>query len=169
MAGGLNEKEVSRCSIQTTGKQKPKGPEDWEDETDFFFVSVMLRVRKIEAYTRKWLLKIYMESELTEPLKSMGSSVLSFKQYSDLSGSLGDFSPLCVLLPGIAGDSQSCWLFPWVEQGGERPHTLAINLVTQALLFPQTRALQRWLLSNGNVIDSNWGALSTKHTPHFKD
>ena len=52
-----------------------------------------------------------MESELTEPLKSMGSSVLSFKQYSDLSGSLGDFSPLCVLLPGIAGDSQSCWLF----------------------------------------------------------
>ena len=36
MAGGLNEKEVSRCSIQTTGKQKPKGQEDWEDETDFF-------------------------------------------------------------------------------------------------------------------------------------
>lgn len=134
-----------------------------------FFVSVMLRARKIEAYTRIWLLKIYMESELTEPLKSMGPRGLSFKQYSGLSGSLGDHSPLCVLLPGIAGDSESFWLFPWVEQGGERPHTLAINLVTQALLFPQTRALQRWLLSNGNVIDSNWGALSTKHTLNFKD
>lgn len=67
MAGGLNEKEVFRCSIQTTGKQKPKGQEDWQDETDFL-VSVMLRVKKMEAYTRIWLLKIYMESELTEPL-----------------------------------------------------------------------------------------------------
>ena len=51
MAGGLNEKEVFRCSIQTTGKQKPKGQEDWQDETDFL-VSVMLRVKKMEAYTR---------------------------------------------------------------------------------------------------------------------
>lgn len=117
MAGGLNEKEVSRCSTQTTGKQKLKGQEDWQDETDFF-VSVMLRVKEIEAYARIWLLKIYMESELTKPLKSMGPNVLSFQQYSDLSGSLGDLSPLCVLLPGIAEDSQSCWLFPWVEQGG---------------------------------------------------
>lgn len=42
MTGGLNEKEVPRYSIHTTGKQKPEGQEDWQDATDCF---VMLRVK----------------------------------------------------------------------------------------------------------------------------
>lgn len=126
MAGGLNEKEVSRCSTQTTGKQKPKGQENWQDETDFF-VSVMLRVKKIEAYARIWLLKICMESELTKPLKSwvqMCSPSSNTQISQDHWGTSAPFVSYCLVLLKtlrVAGFSLG-----WSRVGRDFTHSLLI-------------------------------------------